>query len=117
MTPFRPFHERDLEAEPVVEQQIDAAVAAEQQLHRDRADERRHDQRQEAQRLDQHRAAKLEARGDVGERQREHRGASTTAIAETQIEFQNERRNRSLRKKSTKLTSVNAPVPCSVKAT
>ena len=44
----QPVHEGDLEAEPVVEQQIDAAVAAEEQLHRHRADERRHDQRQEA---------------------------------------------------------------------
>ena len=50
------------------------AVAAEQELHRYRADEGRHDQRDEAERLDERRAAKDEARGKIGERQRENRG-------------------------------------------
>ena len=64
------FHEADLEAEPLVEQQVRAAVAAEQELHGDGADERRHDQRQETQGLHQHGAAELEARRQIGERQR-----------------------------------------------
>ena len=51
----QPLHEGDLEPEPVVEQEVDRAVAAEQQLHRHGADEGRHDQRQEAERLDERR--------------------------------------------------------------
>ena len=69
----QPFHEADLEIEPLVEQQVHRTVAAEQELHRHRADEGRHDQRQEAQRLHQHGAAELEACREIGERQRQHR--------------------------------------------
>ena len=43
--------------------------------------------------------------------------AHATVMTPTQIEFQVERMNRSLLAKSWKLTSVKAPVPCSVKAT
>ena len=66
-----PLHERDPEPERIVEQQIDRAVAAEHELHRDGADERRHHQRHDAERLDQRRAA---------ESKRVSRVASGTAI-------------------------------------
>ena len=55
----QPLHERDAEAEPVVEQQVDRAVAAVDELHRHRADERRHHQRHHAERVDQRRAAEI----------------------------------------------------------
>ncbi|KAG0920523.1 hypothetical protein G6F31_020687 [Rhizopus arrhizus] len=60
---IQPFHERDREAEPIVQQQVDAARAAEDQLHRDRAHKGRHDQRQHAERLDDQRAAELKSHG------------------------------------------------------
>ena len=69
-----PFHEGNLDAEGVVEEKVYGAVAAEQELHCHGADEGRHDQRDEAERLDERRAAKDEARGKIGERQRESRG-------------------------------------------
>jgi hypothetical protein len=74
----KPLHQRQREAEVLVEQQIDRTVAAEDQLHRDRADEGRHDQRQDAERLDQSRAAELEAHGDVRERHCDQRGDRDT---------------------------------------
>ena len=54
-----------------LQQQIDAAVAAVDELHRHRADERRHHQRHHAERVDQRRAAEVEARDDGGERHRD----------------------------------------------
>ena len=65
------FHERDAEAEPVVEQEIDRAVAPVDELHRHRADERRHHQRHDAERMDQRRAAEAETRQDGRERHRD----------------------------------------------
>ena len=60
-------HERDADAESFAQQQVDRAVAAEQQLQRHRAHERRHHERQHAQRMHQRGAAELEAHGEVGE--------------------------------------------------
>ena len=113
----QPVHEGDLEAEPVVEQQVDGAVAAEEQLHRHRADEGRHDQRQKAQRLDQHRAAKRKARGDVGERQREDRGARRPPWPRRRANSRTSARTDRCERNRAKLTSVKAPPPFSVKAT
>ena len=78
------LHERQVDAEPVAEYQVEGAAAAEQQLHRGGADERRHDQRQHAERLDRERAAKLEARDEIGERQREDRGDHHAHAADVQ---------------------------------
>ena len=80
----QPLHDRQVDAEPVAEDQVERAAAAEQQLHRGGADERRHDQRQHAERLDQQCAAKLEARDEVGERQREDRGDHHAHAADVQ---------------------------------
>ncbi|MNC87570.1 hypothetical protein D3C83_33040 [compost metagenome] len=70
----QPVHERDGEAEPVVQHQVDRAAPAEDELHRDRAHERRHDERQHTQRLDNGRAAEFEAHGEIGERHGDKRG-------------------------------------------
>ena len=70
----QPVHDGDGEAEVFVEQQVDRAVAPEDQLQGHRAHEGRHDQRQHAQRLDQQRAAELEAHREVGQRDGDQRG-------------------------------------------
>ena len=67
------LHDRQIDVEPLAQQQVERAAASEQQLHRHRADERRHDQRQYPQRLDQQRAAKFKAHREVRERQRNQR--------------------------------------------
>jgi hypothetical protein len=64
----QPFHERDPEAEPVHEQQVDRAVAPVDELHGHRADERRHDQRDHAQGLDQRRPLEAKTHGEIGQR-------------------------------------------------
>jgi hypothetical protein len=66
-----PLHERDTKAEPLVEQEIDRAVAPVDQLHRHRAHERRHHQRDHAERVNERGAAKTKARQDGGERHRD----------------------------------------------
>ncbi len=80
----QPLHERNAEAAAVVEQQVDRAAAAEQQLHGGGADEGRHDQRQHAERLDQHAAAELEAHREIGERQRDDRGEQHAHAADVE---------------------------------
>ena len=67
------LHERDGEAEVLVQQQVHRARAAEEELHRHRAHEGRHDERQHAEGLDQRRAAEAEAHREVGERNRDQR--------------------------------------------
>ncbi len=64
-------HEWNADPERIIQQQVDRAVAAEQQLQRHRADERRHHERQHAQRLHQCRATEFEAHRQVGERHRD----------------------------------------------
>ncbi len=67
------FHERDLEAKVLRQQKVDRAVAAEQELHRDGADEGRHDQRDNADALDQRASTEVETGGDIGQRQGDNR--------------------------------------------
>ena len=68
-----PFHERDRDIEPVSEQQINHAAAAQNQLQRDRANKWRDHQRQGRGGLQQQLAAKLIARQHVGQRQSQER--------------------------------------------
>jgi hypothetical protein len=69
--PVQALHEGDGETEPFVQQQVDRAVLAEQEQHGDGADEGRHDQRNDAEGLNQDGAAKIEPGGEIGQRQRE----------------------------------------------
>ena len=69
----QPFHERNGKAEVFIEQQIDRPVLPEQQHHGHSPHERRHDEGNDAQRLDQDRTAEIEAGREIGQRQGEHR--------------------------------------------
>jgi len=69
----QPFHKRDVDAEPVTQQQVHRAVAPEEELHRDGTRKGRHDQRDHPERLDDRGTAKLEACREIGERQGEDR--------------------------------------------
>jgi hypothetical protein len=78
-----PFHDGQREAEVLLQQQVHAAAAAEDQLQRHRAHEGRHDQRQHAQGLDQDRTAEFEAHREVGQRHGDQRGEDTADITAT----------------------------------
>ena len=64
------LHERNAQTQPVIEEKIDGAVAAIDQLHRYRAHEGRHHERHHTERVDERGARKAEARQDGGERHR-----------------------------------------------
>ena len=64
------LHDGQREAKPVVEQKVERARAAKDQLQRHRAHKGRHDQRQDAQSLDEDGPAKIKAHGEVSQRHR-----------------------------------------------
>ena len=70
---IEPLHDGQREAEPVVEQQVERARAAKDQLQRHCAHKGRHDQRQNTQGLDEDGPAKIKAHREIGQRHRNQR--------------------------------------------